>query len=364
MPIKYTTLSFINKAKIIHGDQFSYDRCRYGENQRDKVWVTCRKHGDFLIGPSQHLRGKGGCSHCKRETTSRNKRMSTEEFIRRSKEIYGSRFTYEKTNYIRREMPVTINCPDHGPFEVRPTSHLYQGVGCGRCDGKEPLDPSSFFSRCVSMHGGRYDYSETIFSKVSSSITYACRIHGKVKQLAFNHLTGSGCPRCYGKLTHEEFVRRAENVHGKIYHYDDPYRRCDDLLNIRCARHGKFLQRPQNHLQGQGCPKCAKRISRKETLWLASLGNPNLQYQKMITVSGSNYFVDGYDETTNTIFEFYGDKWHGNPNVKFGSDHNPVNGIPYATLHNRTLLREEALLSAGYRLVTIWESDWDNQNDP
>ena len=27
------------------------------------------------------------------------------------------------------------------------------------------------------------------------------------------------------------------------------------------------------------------------------------------------YIVDGYDSKTNTIYEFNGDFWHGNPNI-------------------------------------------------
>lgn len=32
---------------------------------------------------------------------------------------------------------------------------------------------------------------------------------------------------------------------------------------IICPEHGEFLQTPNNHLRGKGCPKCAKQNNSK-----------------------------------------------------------------------------------------------------
>jgi len=55
-------LDFIRRSRIIHGDKYLYDKCIY-KNCREKVRITCPKHGDFLQLPCNHLKG-GGCRKC------------------------------------------------------------------------------------------------------------------------------------------------------------------------------------------------------------------------------------------------------------------------------------------------------------
>lgn len=51
-------------------------------------------------------------------------RLTTEQFVLKAREIHGDRFDYSKVNYINTETPVTIICPEHGPFSQRPDVHL------------------------------------------------------------------------------------------------------------------------------------------------------------------------------------------------------------------------------------------------
>ena len=61
------------------------------------------------------------------------------------------------------------------------------------------------------------------------------------------------------KLTTEEFIEKAQKVHGNTYDYSKiNYVNAKDKLNIICNIHGSFLQNSNNHLQGKNCPKCAK----------------------------------------------------------------------------------------------------------
>ena len=60
------------------------------------------------------------------------------------------------------------------------------------------------------------------------------------------------------KLTTEEFIRRATEVHGDKYIYDNViYRGIHVKVEIICPIHGIFYQEPNKHInQQQGCPKC------------------------------------------------------------------------------------------------------------
>lgn len=60
---KSNSKEFIKKSIIIHGDTYLYEKVKY-LNAIKKVIVICKKHGDFLITPNNHLRGKG-CPVCR-----------------------------------------------------------------------------------------------------------------------------------------------------------------------------------------------------------------------------------------------------------------------------------------------------------
>ena len=56
------------------------------------------------------------------------------------------------------------------------------------------------------------------------------------------------------KLTTEEFIKRAREVHGDKYDYSKVmYKNSKDKVSIVCNKHGEFLQAPDKHLQGSGC---------------------------------------------------------------------------------------------------------------
>lgn len=59
------------------------------------------------------------------------------------------------------------------------------------------------------------------------------------------------------RKTTEEFIKEAKEVHGDRYDYSlVDYQGAKVNVQIICKEHGPFPQRPENHLKGQGCPKC------------------------------------------------------------------------------------------------------------
>jgi hypothetical protein len=53
-----------------------------------------------------------------------------------------------------------------------------------------------FISKAINIHGRKYGYSEVTYSTMSQLVTIICDIHGEFKQTAKVHLNGSGCPKC------------------------------------------------------------------------------------------------------------------------------------------------------------------------
>ena len=73
--------------------------------------------------------------------------------------------------------------------------------------------------------------------------------------------------------------------------------------------------------------------------------------------------VDGYDDTTRTVYEFNGCLWHGCPRC-----HPPPHRNKYTKLHPDRTLQEmydftehkrRTLEAQGFTVVTVWECDWD-----
>lgn len=60
---KSNTDEFITKAKQIHDNRYLYTDTVY-KSAKEKLIITCQKHGNFLQWPSFHLRGRG-CQKCK-----------------------------------------------------------------------------------------------------------------------------------------------------------------------------------------------------------------------------------------------------------------------------------------------------------
>lgn len=97
-------------------------------------------------------------------------------------------------------------------------------------------------------------------SKIKVKIS--CPIHGCFEITPNHHLNGKGCRFCginrrikIQEDTFESFVKKANNIHGD-YSYIPPYLGNKIKIKIVCNTHGVFEMRPNNHLSGQGCPRC------------------------------------------------------------------------------------------------------------
>ena len=69
--------------------------------------------------------------------------------------------------------------------------------------------------------------------------------------------------------------------------------------------------------------------------------------------------VDGYCKQTNTVYEFHGDFWHGNPELFSTDDIHPVINKPFGSLYKQTKDRDKKIKKLGYNLIVKWESDFN-----
>jgi len=121
---------FITKARILYGNRFDYSKVIYS-NIDTKVIIVCKKHGEFLQSPYNHLKGFAGCKLCMAKKLSKDRSSDTSTFITKAAKIHNQ-YDYSKTNYINSWTKIKIICKKHGVFEQMPFAHL-RGSGCPVC---------------------------------------------------------------------------------------------------------------------------------------------------------------------------------------------------------------------------------------
>ena len=323
-----TTEQFVESARKWHGDKYNYDKVDY-TNNRTKVIVTCPKHGDFLVAPGGHLRGRG-CPQCAIEyrnlCSSKNARKTPEQFAQEARCVHGDKYDYSKVVYKNNNTPVEIICPEHGSFFMRPSDHLH-GCECPSCVHRKRLTTEEFIQRAAESHpdNNHYDYSEAEYVNYITPIKIKCTKCGNYFTATPRSFLsrGRGCPTCYGshKLTQEEFVSRARTVHGDKYDYSESdYQGIDTKLKIICPKHGEFWQTPYQHINlKNGCPNCNS--SKGELMVMRILENHNINFvhDKACLPCLGDLRPDFYLPDYNLVIEYDGIQ-HFQPSEGFGGE--------------------------------------------
>lgn len=189
-----------------------------------------------------------------------------------------------------------------------------------------------FVKKAQTVHGDKYDYSETNYVDAWTPITIICKKHGPFTMSAHNHLRGQGCPLCgnerkgaYRKVSLEDFIRRAKEKHGDKYDYSlVDLKNTWSKVDIICPIHGVFSQKANDHLRGIGCSECGKKFGVSEKEVLAALKNKygNVEYQKpfpFLKSKTSSQSLDFFLPEYNIGIEYQGDQ-HFRPKTRFGGE--------------------------------------------
>ena len=100
-------------------------------------------------------------------------------------------------------------------------------------------------------------------------------------------------------------------------------------------------------------------FSKVSISWLNSFDNPNIVHASNggeKRICGAK--VDGFDSSSNTVYQFHGCFWHGCPDCFDEETTNRVNHECMGDLYQKTVERTEQLQRAGYTVVEMWECKW------
>ena len=199
MAKKKTTEEFINDARKVHGDKYDYSKVEY-VNNRTKVCIICPEHGEFWQTSGNHIQGNG-CPKCRNEANGERLRTSLLDFLKRARYAHGDKYDYSKVKYVGTKSKVCIVCPEHGEFWQEAKSHT-NGIGCPKCSGKYAPTTEEWITSAREVHKGKYDYSKVNYMNNHTKVCIICPEHGEFWQRPIDHLNGQGCPKC--NLSHLE----------------------------------------------------------------------------------------------------------------------------------------------------------------
>ena len=289
---KLTKEEYVAKARAKWGDAYDYSESVYVAGL-SPITIRCIKHNHyFTVQAGNHISTKqrrfsAGCPICAQERltaaralrensimaqikkirASKPKKTSQEIFIEKAKAQYPD-YDYSKVEYKDRDTSVTLICPKHGVFAIRPRTLLSkekgkQPHGCWECCGmKKPAlyNSETFKEDVLALYGDKYVFHCEDYKCKTSQIRVECKLHGEHKISADAILHGSACIYCNGRLYPKDWIKNAKAVHGDKYIYDEskPPRIKSDRIRYKCPIHGWQETRYDCHVdQKCGCPACA-----------------------------------------------------------------------------------------------------------
>jgi len=296
-------------------------------------------------------------------------KCNTEETIKKFKKKHSNKYSYELVKYKSAISKVSIICSKHGIFEITPNSHL-NGSGCSLC-GRERTgeskksDTSLFVKSANRVHSHKYNYNRCTYITNLDNVTITCKKHGDFYQQARKHLSGQGCKKCANESQYCNFVEKCEKKYKDYLYSKVNYKGMYSDVIITCKKHGDFSIKATNfYHKGRGCKLCKTyNKSIKEGEWLDDMGIDNINRNVYINFGKKVFCVDGIDKKRKIIYEFYGDFFHGNPEVYKKTDINPLLKEEYGKLYKKTKDKENIIISNGYKIIYIWENDYNKNKN-
>lgn len=296
---KLTKEEYVAKARAKWGDAYDYSESVYVAGL-SPITIRCIKHNHyFTVQAGNHIgKASAGCPICAQERLTAYRALQHEETLKRralrensimaqikkirarkpkktSQEIFIEKakaqypdYGYSKVEYKGRDTAVTLICPKHGEFAIRPRTLLSkekgkQPHGCWECCGmKKPAfyNSETFKEDVLALYGDKYVFHWEDYKCKTSQIRVECKLHGEHKISADAILHGSACIFCNGRLYPKDWIKNAKAVHGDKYIYDEskPPRIKSDRIRYKCPIHGWQETRYDVHVdQKCGCPACA-----------------------------------------------------------------------------------------------------------
>lgn len=279
-------------------------------------------------------------------------------------------------SYTNLSNKTTFECMQGHIWDASPRNMVYNGAGCPHCSRKARKTTASFTEELNKLNAKRQiqvclapnqDYVSSFVK-----LLFVCGKGHTWLNTPSNIINSKQtCKVCSGKnkKTTPEFVDQLSKVTENItLAKGEEYITAQTKVSFQCSRAHVWTARPIDILLGLGCPDCVRRgFSKKAVNWLDSLAKAkrifiqHAQNGGEYRIPNTQWYADGFCKETNTIYEFHGDVFHGNPTRFASHEHcHPFDKrLTAGHLYNLTITREAELIRLGYNLIIIWESEYD-----
>lgn len=266
-----------------------------------------------------------------------------------------------------------FTCTKGHVTHINPYSVIY-GTGCSYCSGKKKKTTESYKDELADI---RKTVALTlkdgeVYKNSDTKLLHICENGHEVAVQPYRALSNSyTCKYCTKKVRYSELnmIRPVLDSLGLTY-VSGEITNQKSTIELKCNKNHEFTRTVHSVVNDKyGCPKCIRAgWSRKCIDWLESVAHNNKIFIQHATnlgehaIPGTRLKVDGFCSDTNTIYEFHGDRFHGNLRRFLPGDKpHPFSQLTALELFESTIRREERLKSLGYHLVTMWELDYDSE---
>ena len=283
-PMK-TLEEFLFLAEKYHSNEFDFSITKeafkeipskeISKNSQFKVPALHKETNEILIRSIQWFVTPFASQ--RKQNSILKKEKAFEDFIEKSKIIYGNKFDYSKVIWKNSNTSIEIICNDcKASIFVTPSKHLKKKTLCKNCEKlyKKEKDlgkrAQKIIEKIKEIHGDKFDYSYIEYINRDTKIKLLCKKHNQFFEEYPRNLLRKkerGCPLCEEEARIEEakkFIEEAKNIHGDLYDYSlviDTYKNMTTKVEIICNNCGQhFLQPPTLHVRKQhGCPFCSQK---------------------------------------------------------------------------------------------------------
>lgn len=291
--------------------------------------------------------------------------LETKDFIQKAIKVHGGNYNYDKSVYTGSWDKITITCVNHGNFELIANNHL-NGYGCVKCNREEKIKKLSYLFKQTAnkIHNNKYNYDKSNYIYSTSKVIITCPSHGDFLQTPNGHLSGKGCPKCKGdnkRSNTKDFIQKAILKHGDKFGYEKTvYEYSNKKVTITCYKHGDFQQKPNDHLNGQGCPVCRESKGEQKIFEILTKYDIPFRREFKFPCSDSRYEYDFYLPIHNVLIEFHG-KQHYEP-IEFFGGQQRLEYTQDCDKKKRQLAKhfKKHLLEIHYKSLKLNDKDFEN----
>jgi len=299
------------------------------------------------------------------------------EFLKKTHQIWESKYDYSKIDYVDFETEVEILCSvdGHGFFKKKPKLHVNskKPTGCPICGRQAQINKATkpfklFLEEANLIHNNKYEYFEESYVNSKIPMRIQCKKHGIFKQAPDSHINGkSGCPKCRDELTGinsrldeikiiDRLNQNAKKNNTQVsFNYED-FEGVNKELKIVCSKHGLQEPRLVNSMlhKNHPCIDCAIEMG-----FYKPERNKKSIIKYLNKKFGKKYFIYDFDYNNKKSIIRFNCPIDGHGDFSFQVDSMySSNGCPICSYNKSKSKRVDSIIKKNSELRKVREKNW------